>query len=288
MQSENALLPLDPGLFGQPPAQRVMRLDGHWRFCICAFKAHGRRPEDFVDSSLVSYGGNLVLRGRGRYTAPDGRDLALAPGVFFQRLPGVRHTTRIDPESDYAEFYLTLEAQTAQQLLGLKLLERGETYDVGLDQLLLGRCIEMHDLVRAHDPALTDSVFLLRVLDFLHTLYVRGRRAPDVPGEEAAIRQAAAYLHQHQNARPALETLAHDVGLNYATFRRKFREVMGLSPRAYQIRCRLEQACGMLGSHSVKQVAHLLGYPDPFTFSAQFKTHVGVAPRDFQRRLRAR
>ena len=72
--------------------------------------------------------------------------------------------------------------------------------------------------------------------------------------------------------------------MSYPTFRRRFRAAMQVSPGAYRVRRRLEQARLLLLEKPVKQVAEELGYSDPFTFSAQFKAHFGLSPQHFQMR----
>ncbi len=125
---------------------------------------------------------------------------------------------------------------------------------------------------------------LALVFDFLNRLYDLARHAEAGDAWGQVLRQARVLLERDLDQRLDMTGLAERLGVAYPTFRRRFREAMGVSPGAYRVRRRLEQARVLLLEHSVKQVADELGYSDPFTFSAQFKAHFGLSPQRFQAR----
>lgn len=53
----------------------------------------------------------------------------------------------------------------------------------------------------------------------------------------------------------------------------------------FLIRARMNRACDLLEAttYTVKRVADLLGYDDPFYFSRRFKSANGVAPKEYRR-----
>ena len=77
--------------------------------------------------------------------------------------------------------------------------------------------------------------------------------------------------------------VARRLGVAYPTFRRRFREAMGVSPGRTESVAAWNRRVTAAGK-SVKQVADELGYSDPFTFSAQFKAHFGLSPQRFRAR----
>ncbi len=107
-------LPRD--LFDHPSTLRILRIDNQWRYLTLLAKAHGPRPDSRTDMAMDGFAVNYVLRGRGVYREGNGRTHALTPGTLFQRLPGRRHSTLLDPASDYAELFLVLDRATALQL----------------------------------------------------------------------------------------------------------------------------------------------------------------------------
>jgi AraC-like DNA-binding protein len=77
-----------------------------------------------------------------------------------------------------------------------------------------------------------------------------------------------------------LPQVAAELGLSYSTFRQGFRQRMGISPSAYRIRCRIEQAQVRLleSDASLGSIAEQLGYSDVYAFSRQFRAVTGQSP----------
>src|SRR5579862_4133410 len=94
-------------------ATRPLRIDDKWRYIIIGGKAHGEKPDRHENVVYAQFCINFVLRGRGVYTDTEGRQYELSPGTLFHRLPGVTHSTWYDPSSDYAEFYIVIDAATS-------------------------------------------------------------------------------------------------------------------------------------------------------------------------------
>ncbi len=275
---------LPPGFFETPSTLRILRIDDHWRFVTVMAKAHGKRPDSRTNMVMEGFAVNYVLRGRGTYREDNGRTHTLAPGTLFQRLPGRRHSTILDPASDYAELFLVVDPATAQQLLALGLIAETEVLSVGENTGAVEAFCSLRRELQRPESELTTRAALARVIDFLDALYDLARRAESRDPWHSLIRQACALLERDLDQRLDIAEVAHSLGASYPTFRRRFREAMGIAPGAYRVRRRLEQARYLLLDRSVQQVAAELGYSDPFTFSAQFKTHFGLSPQRFQAR----
>ena len=63
-----------------------------------------------------------------------------------------------------------------------------------------------------------------------------------------------------------------------------FKKLMGVSPTKYILRLRITSACDLLlhTDMTVKEIAALCGYKDPYFFSRAFKAYVGVSPRAYR------
>jgi AraC-like DNA-binding protein len=85
--------------------------------------------------------------------------------------------------------------------------------------------------------------------------------------------------------RLATEVIAEQLGLTYASFRKKFTQVTGTSPGQYRIRLRLQQAQEQLaGSQTpIADIAQNLGYPDVYSFNTQFTRHIGMPPGQYRK-----
>jgi len=94
-------------------------------------------------------------------------------------------------------------------------------------------------------------------------------------------------LHDAPDAAPRLDVLADDVGLSRAYFLRSFAEAFGRTPHDYLTEVRLDRAKRTLArGASVTEACFEVGFSSLGSFSRLFAQRVGVAPRDWQRRVR--
>ena len=126
---------------------------------------------------------------------------------------------------------------------------------------------------------------MMHVLDFIHELYERGRQRRRRDFWNRIVMDACATLEQDLSDRQSLEQIAEQQRVEYSAFRKNFKRIMGMSPGEYRIRKRLDRACILLTENPVKHVAAELGYPDPYTFSTQFRTFVGMSPQQYKRAM---
>ena len=75
-------------------------------------------------------------------------------------------------------------------------------------------------------------------------------------------------------------------GMSEVYFRRLFMNCYGMSPKEYMISRRISYAKNLLasGDFPVSEVAWLCGYSEPCHFSREFMRHVGVSPRDYNKK----
>jgi AraC-like DNA-binding protein len=78
--------------------------------------------------------------------------------------------------------------------------------------------------------------------------------------------------------------LARQMGISTDHFIRRFKSRFGVSPKAYQMRARLQEAARSLkdGGQSIKTVAYNLGFSDPRSFGRCVKHFLGVRPSDLR------
>ncbi len=88
------------------------------------------------------------------------------------------------------------------------------------------------------------------------------------------------WLDLAQKANWSVTTLAKRSGVSVRTLERHFLEAFGKSPKAWMTTRRLKQAVEFLGRAPVKEVAFLVGYAHPSTFSREFKRHASQCPHD--------
>jgi len=102
-------------------------------------------------------------------------------------------------------------------------------------------------------------------------------------GTPAALARAIEHMHINLHQPLTVTRIAEVAGYSPAQFRRLFVRHIGVTPIKYLINARIERAIVLLKHRelTITQIAHAVGYKDPFTFSRKFKSVCGLAPSDF-------
>jgi AraC-like DNA-binding protein len=97
-----------------------------------------------------------------------------------------------------------------------------------------------------------------------------------------------AISHMEERCAQALPIgeLAHIAGLSARQFRRKFQEVLGMSPQDFILHTRLARACTALTTTpaSVVQIAEQCGFCDQSALATLFRRILGVTPLEYRQR----
>jgi AraC-like DNA-binding protein len=104
---------------------------------------------------------------------------------------------------------------------------------------------------------------------------------PDANNDEAQqqLANVFAYLDTQDTNMTSLSVLAEIAGLSRYQLIRLFRKVTGMTPHAYQLNRRVNQARAQLrGGAAMADIAYQLGFADQSHFLRVFKAHAGVTP----------
>jgi AraC family transcriptional regulator len=104
-----------------------------------------------------------------------------------------------------------------------------------------------------------------------------------------ALKRVREYVAAHLSRRIRLEHLAALAGLSQFHFSRAFKASLGLSPHAYVLRCRIDEAKRQLSTTTVpiSEIARRAGFSGTAQFSTRFRAATGVTPSRFRSRVRA-
>jgi AraC family transcriptional regulator len=99
------------------------------------------------------------------------------------------------------------------------------------------------------------------------------------------LREAVRYVELHLCEPIALASLAERVGLSRYHFCRAFKRSLGLPPRHYQRRRRIEHAMRLLAQSaaSVTDIGVAIGYRETSSFTAAFHQLTGLTPTAYRR-----
>ncbi|RKN84412.1 helix-turn-helix domain-containing protein [Paenibacillus ginsengarvi] len=118
---------------------------------------------------------------------------------------------------------------------------------------------------------------LCRALAAIYADYKGSRSGSPVhPG----IMKVKKYIDDHPAERTILKELADLAGLSPSYCSKLFHQSVGMPVKEYQMRKTMEYAEYLLkhSTYKVKEMSAIVGYPDPYSFSKQFKRFRGYSP----------
>lgn len=92
------------------------------------------------------------------------------------------------------------------------------------------------------------------------------------------------YMKDNIYKRITVEELAKRALLSNSYFSNLFRDHTGIPPMDYFIHLKMQKACQLLflNQNTIKEIAVILGYTDPFYFSRLFKRYMGSSPLQYR------
>ena len=104
----------------------------------------------------------------------------------------------------------------------------------------------------------------------------------------ALIHEVHEYLLEHLDEKVTIDALSRLFHVNTTTLKTVFKSVYGNSLASHIKEHRMERAAELLTATglSVSEIARQVGYDSQSKFTAAFKSHTGVLPRDYRRMQR--
>jgi len=126
------------------------------------------------------------------------------------------------------------------------------------------------------------SAMLMQLLGFLSRCCSDER--PSTGRAMLRIGRVLSYMDHHFAESITTHTLTRLAHKSPSSLRRAFREAVGVSPMAYLIRLRIRKGAEMLRSPNARitAIAHRVGFSDGNYFSRQFRSVLGVTPRQYK------
>ncbi|MBN3754363.1 AraC family transcriptional regulator [Paraburkholderia sp. Tr-20389] len=236
----------------------------------------------------IDYHIGLVTDGVQRQTF-SGKSVLLGPGCISLMPPGEIHDGINEGDAAYTlrTFRLShdLLARITEEIAG----KRGD-FELGgtmlEDPMLAAQLLRLHDAMGSRDDSLAMAV-QSQWLTLLELLLSRSRGV--APSEETGAlspmqwHRVRDYCFAHLGEKISLDELAAVCGLGRFHFLRQFKQTIGMTPHAWLVRLRLEQACSLLArsAGTIADVAQGLGFYDQSHFNRAFRQAFGVAPSNY-------
>lgn len=235
----------------------------------------------------------FLVRGRQTYRVGN-RDYVLSGGDVFLTFPDELHSTGGSPEEKGVLYWMSLQLQgrKEQPFLGLN---RAQSAPLIRELLQLKTrhfrgAWEMKSLldeitVAFHHPRTTlrATIIANRMVAFLLRLIDCARKGAPEPSSDR-LRATLRHIEEYVTEPITISSLAQQAGLSVSRFKARFKEEVGMPPREYILRTKIEEARRRLahGGTNVTETAFALGFPTSQYFATVFKRFTGKRPSEVQ------
>ena len=230
----------------------------------------------------------LVEDGQGWLETKAGGARAIAAPSLFWLFPGKAHSYGPDA-SGWLERWALFDGALTRDFTRLRLIAEDAPV------VRLGDLSEMQRLFdRLHGELSLDTVLSqAEAAATMHRIVVRAaRQASDRSKRNPAIQRIPDIQPIIDELRLSacdpvdLDAFAAKFLMSPATLRRRFALAAGMSPKAFQLRIRLDRAKQMLAASdsSIEAIATAVGIHDAFYFSRLFRDRENCSPSEFRSR----
>jgi AraC-like DNA-binding protein len=103
--------------------------------------------------------------------------------------------------------------------------------------------------------------------------------------KDERVDQACAILREHLDGKTQINEIASRVFLSESHLRLLFRQTLGISPKSYLLRARMEKARELLSMTDLDlaEISRLLGFENQSRFSREFRQFELVSPKMYRR-----
>lgn len=254
------------------PANRRRRLVDSDRVTAAELVARHELPPsgDIVGRKLVvTYAGAFEFQvGRGRTWVDSGRILFANNGESY-----VDH--HVVPDTGHASVILTPDDEIADQLWGG--IDTGRVRAGTLKIQMLAQLLR-----RAGRPLAAQEIAIAMLEEAVE------ESRPVADSDPRCVRLAKAALHDCEDGRISLESLAADIGVTSVHLTQCFKRSEGVPLYRYQTQLRLGRALERLPeSDDITDLAFELGFSSHSHFTAAFREKVGITPSQFRQQARS-
>lgn len=108
------------------------------------------------------------------------------------------------------------------------------------------------------------------------------QRSQEIIAPFHAFRSCIEYLQEHLTDDVSIEHLARLSCMSLSTFERKFKQHFSHTPKQYILHMKVHEACRLLPSAPIAKVAVDTGFGGQSYFTKQFRSVVGITPKQYQ------
>ena len=241
----------------------------HFGVAELAYAEIGRQPYIIADRRFTLQGGEGVI------IPPD----TLHSSDNQPSYPGKKYWIQLLLPVDSSETWLGLTSAEAAPLVAM--LQMPTTQSTKWPSDFPRRISALFNIFDGPASPIRTAMLrtgLLTILFDLLNLQIK----KTLPADKARIHRSIEWMEKQTERPPTLEQFAEISGLSSSSFKRVFKDVIGITPHTFILRKQIDRAQRLLQEHngSVTDIAFECGFSSSQYFATVFKRIVGVTPND--------
>lgn len=239
--------------------------------CVIAIKQNRvDKTHSWLDEGRRANGFTLITDCPVCFTLADGRKINADVGDIVFMSKGSRYTIYFDIPDGHISHPLMVNFRLTDLKGEEILLPSGVTKLLKDDGNLLPLFLKITQLYK------NSSTVLLKA----KTLELIGNLFPLELSDECCI----GYINRHYTHNFSIPALAEKCSMSETAYRKRFKEITGLSPIAYINKLKIEKACSLLldGELSATDISEFLNFDSISYFYRVFKSITGTTPKNFK------
>ena len=193
---------------------------------------------------------------------------------IYKQLEQIYHSLKVEmgvnPQTLYQLFY--------EMFVEFQVLEKSKLSE-NSSKTFFGITLNHLQKFTTLDSLFDDSISLIKS-------YFEGNRVTEIDRDDQIVAQIKEFCWQNYSSDCTLEDMASKVFISKSYLSQIFKEKCGTSMWNYFTDIRVEKAKELLSSTDIKvnRVGEMVGYKNASHFGHIFRSHVGISPKEFQRK----
>lgn len=231
-----------------------------------------------------------IADGQGRFTDGSGCDYHVKSGSVMIVFPNEWHSYCPDKSTGWKEYFIGAKGPVLDEIMNAGFLTpENPVLSIGLSEKLVSLYREALQI--ANDGRPSGQQYLSGILMHILGYVLSASKTPEVKLDEMThkIEMAKIYINEQACSDIDLAKLPETLMMSYSSFRKMFKQVVGMPPGRYIQEARLREACRMLTNTnaSVKYVSNTTRFKSVTLFNCIFKKRIGQTPLEYRRKSRA-
>lgn len=228
-----------------------------------------------------------IAKGEGVFESASCRKTIIKEGTILLLFPGEWHRFKPNEKKGWDEYWVGFKGPIMANLIQQKFFHpRNPVLPLGIVESVTNLMLEIIEKTKNEKTGYQPMVagIVMHLLGQIHTLVKQNSfKAEDIT--ETIINKARIIFRSGIDQDISIESVATELNVSYAWFRKAFKSYSGIAPHQYLLQLKIEKAKILLADHSkqIKEIAFDLNFKSSFYFSKLFKEKTGLSPEQFRK-----